>query len=187
MSGPAYDLNQPTPPKSSNSWIWITLLVLLVLLLVCGGLCGGCSWWIGKSVRQGAQSAFQTIELVSLQDGAMNAISSNDQVAERIGTVTSYDPPKLVGKSGVEQPTITCRFAVSGERASATATVTGAREAGTLRPTDIVVTFGDGTSVDVPVGGFSSELNYEIEPQGSLPGEESLPNAADSLEGTNSD
>jgi|GEM_PF-2885265 len=175
MSGPAYDPNQPPPPKSSNSWIWITLLVLLVLLVGCGGICGGCFWWAGKTVRQGAQNAMQSIELLALQASAINAINGNEEVSSKIGNVTSYDTPTLVGAYGMEQQTISCKFAIRGERETATATVTGTREAGSLRPTDIQVKFGDGTTVEVPPGEFTPDLNFDIGPEDGMPAEESMP------------
>ena len=184
MSGPTYDPNQPTPPKSSSSWIWITLVVLLVLLLVCGGVCGGCFWIAGKGIREGAQAAVQSIELLGLQASAMGAISSHAEVAEKIGTITGYDAPKLVGTYGHEQPTVSCSFVVNGEKGSATATVTGTREAGALRPTDIEVKFGDGTSVNVPPGDFSPDLNFDIESQEGMSEDESTPPAEEMPEET---
>lgn len=94
MSGPAYDPNQPAPPKSSNSWIWITLIVLLVLLLVCGGVCGGCFWLAGKAATEGVQGAVQSLELLGLQASATPAIHSHPEVSEKIGPITGYDTPR---------------------------------------------------------------------------------------------
>jgi hypothetical protein len=179
MSGPAYDPNYPTPPKSSNNWIWIALAVLLALLLVCGGVCGGCVWVASKAAKEGMQGAFQSVELMSLQASSMPAIESNEEVKAKIGPVTGFDPPTLVGTYGTEQPSIACTFKVNGETATATATVTATREAGSLKPTDIQVKFGDGTTVSVPPGEFSPDLNFGIEPQetdatDAMPEEESM-------------
>lgn len=178
MSGPAYDPNYPTPPKSSNSWIWITLLVLLAVLLVCAGVCGGCFWLAGKATTEGVQGALQSIELFGLQAAAAPALHSSPEISDKIGPITGFDPPKLVGTYGAEQPTVACSFVINGEKGSATAVVTGTRESGALRPTDIEVKFGDGTSVNVPPGEFKPDLNFEIGPELEPPSRESVPPAA---------
>lgn len=169
MSGPTYDPNQPTPPKSNNSWIWITLVVILVLIVGCAGICGGCSWFLGKSVTEGVHALTQTAELLTLQTAAMPAIGSSAEVTSKIGNINSIDTPTLVGTYSLEQQNVTCKFAIRGERETATVTVTGTRDSGSLRPTDIHVKFGDGSTVNVPPGEFVPELNFDIETGGDMP------------------
>jgi hypothetical protein len=175
MSGPYYDPNQPTPQKSSNSWIWIALGIVLLVLVGCGGACAGMAFYVSRQASQGFQAIIQVAELAQLQASAFGAIQNNAEVNEKIGDVTGFDPPTLVGTYGPEQQTVTCSFTVNGTKGSATATVTGTRESGALRPTDIQVKFGDGTSANVPPGEYTPDLNFDIGPQEEMPGDGAMP------------
>lgn len=168
MSGPAYDPNYPTPPKSSNTWIWVVLIVLLVLVLGCGGLCAGCTYF----ARQAGQSLVQGVEIAALQVSTIPAIESHTEVQEKIGSVTGTGTPEVVGGYGMEKPTITIKFNITGEKGEAVATVTASREAGSLRPTDIQVKFADGSTVNVPPGEYTPELNFDIETDDSMPADQ---------------
>jgi hypothetical protein len=180
MSGPYYDPNQPTPQKSSSSWIWIALGIVLLILIACGGACAGMAFFVSRQASQGIQAMVQIAELSQLQMAAFGAIQNHTEVTEKIGDVTGFGAPTLIGMYGPEQPSVSCSFTVNGSKGSATATVTGNRESGALRPTDIQVKFADGTTVDVPPGEYTPDLNFNIEPQETMPADDSMPADGDS-------
>ena len=121
---------------------------MVVLLIGCGGFCGGCMI-VGTQV---STAALRLKELKDLQDRALVVIETNEEVRERLGKITSVDIPNSKSEWTPEVASVECSFAITGESGTGVAQVTGKRSAGTLEPTEIVVEFPDGKSVEVPSG-----------------------------------
>jgi Cytochrome oxidase complex assembly protein 1 len=151
------------PPQQSGgggtSVLVIVLVILGVLVVVCGGVCAGCFYLVGKSatvVQKGLEEGFKFVQLAAAYSEAHEAVSENQQVIDRLGE--PIEPVQATplfrhdGKGPLKKSGETFQFDVKGPKGTGIVSVvaTGDNE-NIFHPAKITVTFADGTVVDVPV------------------------------------
>jgi hypothetical protein len=151
------------PPQQSGgggtSVLVIVLIILGVLLVVCGGLCAGCVYFVGRSatvVQKGIAEGIKFVQLAPAYSEAQEAVAANQQVIDRLGEpiepVVSASPFRHEGKGELNKSGETIQFDVKGPKGTGIVSVVATGDADNIfHPAKITVTFGDGAVVDVPV------------------------------------
>jgi hypothetical protein len=151
------------PPQQSGgggmSVVVIVLVVLGVLLVVCGGLCAGCVYFVGRSatvVQKGIEEGFKTAQLAVAYSDAFELVKENEQVLDRLGEpiepVVAMPPYRHEGTGPLNKSGETIQFDVKGPTGTGIVSVVATGdEQGIFHPAKVTVTFGDGSVVDVPV------------------------------------
>lgn len=150
-SGP---YGQP-PQRSGGSNVLMILLVIAgVVLLACAGVCGGCLF-IGqraaKEMEKGAGEFANTLQLTPAYAAAQNAVSSDPQVAGRLGgPITTTSTPQRQGSGNLKATGETFQFDIQGPKGTGIVSGIATADGTNWRATKITVTFSDGSVVDVP-------------------------------------
>lgn len=150
------------PPQQSgggSSVLVIVLIILGVLFVVCGGLCAGCVYFVGKSatvVQKGIEEGFKTIQLTVAYGETLELVSDYESIVDRLGEpvepVAAMPPFRHENKGQLNKSGETIQFDVKGPKGTGIVSVVATGDAeGMFHPAKITVTFTDGSVVDVPV------------------------------------
>ena len=151
----------PAPQQSGGggtSVLVIVLVILGVLVVVCGGLCAGCFYMVGKSatvVQKGIEEGVKFVQLAAAYREANLAVMNNEQVLDRLGEpIEPVEASQLFRHEGtgpLKKSGETFQFDVKGPKGTGIVSVVATADADNVfHPAKITVTFSDGTVVDVP-------------------------------------
>jgi hypothetical protein len=163
------------PPQQSGgggtSVLVIVLVILGVLVVVCGGVCAGCFYLVGKSatvVQKGIEEGVKFVQLTVAYKEANLAVMNDEQVTGRLGEpIEPVEATSLFRHEGtgpLKKSGETFQFDVKGPKGTGIVSVvaTGDNE-NNFHPAKITVTFTDGTVVDVPVSAAEPPAEVKTE------------------------
>jgi hypothetical protein len=155
------DLQSPAhesrPPSSSNTVVWIILIVVLVLGLMCAGICGGLflfGWNAFKLERNGQELDAAAEEAAPSSSPAyaesLTRVCSDPRVIDRlkrpIRGAGSHSESSLAGP---DRNSVTLDYGISGPADTATVHVVSEEIDGRWWYSELKVTFSDGHSIDL--------------------------------------
>ena len=140
----------PTPPRTSGgmSVVVIILIILGVLVLVCGGLCAGCTYFVG----QAASTAVTMAELFPLQMEALSAIEADQPTKEKLGEpIEIAGMVQRTGTGELKASGEDFSFDVRGPKGTAKVKCSAVKsDIGAWKLTVITLQTSDGTTLSVP-------------------------------------
>ena len=160
MSHPSQFSPSPQQSGGGGSSVLVVVLVILgVLVVVCGGLCAGCFYFVSQSatvVKKGIEEGTKFLQLTAAYKEANLAVMNNAQVIDRLGeSIEPVETAQLFRHEGtgpLKKSGETFQFDVKGPKGTGIVSVVATAGADNMfHPATITVTFSDGSVVDVPV------------------------------------
>ena len=156
----------PSPQQSGgggSSVLVIVLIILGVMLLACAGLCGGCylvARRAGESISKGVEEGIKIALLSPAFAEAEESATSNAEVIQRLGEPVELKTfPQRQGSGELNRAGETIQFDIKGTKGTAivSAVATSAAVNEPFHVAKITVTFSDGSVIDIPLEGKSTE------------------------------
>jgi hypothetical protein len=154
MSTPSqFGSPQPSSGGGGSSVLMIVLIVLGVLVLVCGGACAGCVYFVGKGASEAGKAIEEAVRMSGAYFTAESTVLSDPQVLEKLGEgLEATSEPKRDSTGPLKPSGETFQFDIKGSKGtaivSAVATAPDPQSAFTVKT--ITVKLSDGTTIDVP-------------------------------------